>query len=82
MTELILHWCENCGKEEALTSEQGYQQGWDFPPKMGQLGVISPRTCGGCFVDTTAWFEMHRGTLPENLSDKHKATIKRIQEEK
>jgi hypothetical protein len=80
--DLILHWCENCGVEENLTSQDGYEQGWDFPPKTGQLGVISPRTCGRCYIDSTAWFELQRGTSLKDLSQKHKATIKRIQEEK
>jgi hypothetical protein len=27
---LLLHICENCNKQEVLTSEDGYKQGWDF----------------------------------------------------
>lgn len=79
MSNLILHWCENCGKEETLTSEQGYDAGWDFPPRFGAFGVVSQRTCGNCQIDTSAWWQM--AVLKKSydeLSDKHKATVLRI----
>jgi ferredoxin-like protein FixX len=31
---VLRHICENCGKEQILSSEEGYTQGWDYPPKM------------------------------------------------
>lgn len=40
---LYRHVCEVCGKTEDLTSEQGFEQGWDYPPRMGIFGVVSPR---------------------------------------
>jgi hypothetical protein len=49
---------------------------------MGQFGVISARTCGSCYIDTTAWWQISvNNKKPEELSEKHKATIKRIQGE-
>jgi|GEM_PF-3445179 len=38
--KLIRHICEACGAEELLTSEQGYDEGWDYPPKMAAFKVI------------------------------------------
>ena len=76
---LLLHVCENCGKQEVLTSEDGYKQGWDYPPKMGAFKVISPRTCGNCGIQTTLWWEITSNkTPPEQLSEKHQKTLKRI----
>lgn len=76
---LLLHICENCNKQEVLTSEDGYKQGWDYPPKMGAFKVISPRTCGNCGIQTTLWWEITcNKTPPDQLSDKHQETLKRI----
>lgn len=51
----FVHWCEVCGKEELLTSEEAFRTGWDFPPRMGVWGVVSPRTCGQCPINATVW---------------------------
>jgi len=76
---LLLHICENCNKQEVLTSEDGYKQGWDYPPRMGAFKVISPRTCGDCGIETTLWWEITcNKTPPDQLSDKHQETLKRI----
>jgi uncharacterized protein CbrC (UPF0167 family) len=79
---LLRHICENCGKEEVLTSEEGFHKGWDYPPKMGAFGVISPRTCGDCGIETTLWWELTINKTPmEKLSPKHHETLKRILDE-
>ena len=52
----FIHWCESCGREELLTSHDAYEAGWDFPPRMGAWGVISPRTCPNCAIKTTVWW--------------------------
>lgn len=57
-TEAFEHWCEVCGKTEVVTSEEAYRTGWDFPPRMGQWGVISPRTCGTCPMNRTVWWAL------------------------
>lgn len=76
---LLRHICENCGKEEVLTSEEGYEKGWDYPPKMGSFAVISPRTCGNCGIQTTLWWEITSNQTPlEDLNDHHKTTLERI----
>lgn len=76
---IIRHICENCGKEEALSPEDGFNQGWDYPPKMGAFKVISPRTCGDCGIQTTLWWEItcHKTPL-DQLSERHQETLKRI----
>lgn len=77
--EKIKHWCEVCGLEEMLTASEAYSAGWDFPPKMGVWGVVSPRTCGNCSIHLTAWWQLAAENVThEDLSDKHKATVKRI----
>ena len=76
---LLVHICENCGKKELLTSEEGFNQGWDYPPKIGNYKIISPRTCGDCDIQTTLWWEMNVNKTPiTQLSEKHKETLNRI----
>lgn len=76
---VLQHICENCGKEEILSSEDGYKQGWDYPPKMGTFKIVSPRTCGECGITTTLWWEITCNKTPaEQLSEKHRQTLKRI----
>lgn len=55
-TAPFLHWCESCGREELLSSKEAYEAGWDVPPSMGTWGVISPRTCPNCSINTTVWW--------------------------
>ena len=75
----LRHVCEVCGKEEVLTPEEAFEKGWDYPPKMGMFGVLSPRTCGDCaMVDTIRWKLMYQNVKPEDLSDKDKLTLSRI----
>lgn len=75
----LKHICEVCGKTEILTPEEAFEQGWDYPPKMGAFGVISPRTCGDCTIEKTFWWRLtfHQVNLNE-LSDKDKEILERI----
>lgn len=67
--EPFVHWCEVCGKTEVLTSEKAYRKGWDFPPRMGAWGVISPRTCNACPTNQTVWWAVQMdGCDAEQLS--------------
>lgn len=72
--------CEVCGREENCSEEEAYANGWDYPPFIGVWGIISPRTCPNCLIDSTAyWFLINRkaedqSPIPEN----HMNTIKRI----
>ena len=75
----LRHICETCGKDEILTSEEAFEQGWDYPPRMGVYGVVSPRTCGDCSINTTLWWAMAGNkTSPEELGERHQATMQRI----
>lgn len=76
---IIRHICENCGWEQILSAEEGYKQGWDYPPKMGMYKIISPRTCGLCNIETTLWWEITCNKTPiDQLSERHWQTLKRI----
>lgn len=75
----LRHICEVCGHEEILTPEEAFEAGWDYPPKMGTFGVLSPRTSPNCPINQTIWWEIvaeHKG--PNSLSDEKKAVIERI----
>ena len=73
------HWCEECGRTELLTPQEAYEQGWDFPPRMGQRGVISPRTCGSCPITATVWWVMaiDKATI-DDLTPGQRKVIARI----
>ncbi|WP_306461755.1 MULTISPECIES: hypothetical protein [unclassified Rhodococcus (in: high G+C Gram-positive bacteria)] len=51
----LQHICEVCGRDEILTPTEAYAAGWDYPPRTGQFGVISPRTCPDCPMANTVW---------------------------
>ena len=75
----LRHICENCGKDEILTSEEAFSQGWDYPPRMGLYGIVSPRKCGSCTIDTTLWWAITCDNIPlEQLDERHRMTLKRI----
>ncbi|KUP22058.1 hypothetical protein [Paenibacillus sp. DMB5] len=79
---LLLHICEVCGKEEILTPEQGHDQGWDYPPKMGGFKVVSPRTCGNCSINGTLWWAFSvEGKQPDDLDERQLQTLNRILQE-
>ncbi len=55
-TRPFWHYCEVCGKKEYITAQQAFDSGWDYPPQMGDFGLLSPRTCGNCLLkDTLYW---------------------------
>ena len=75
----LWHICEVCGKKELLTPEEAFEQGWDYPPKMGTFGIISPRTCGNCSMQNTVWWKLEcQNIQPQQLSNKDKETLNRI----
>lgn len=81
--EAFEHWCEVCGTTAVLTSAEAYRAGWDFPPRMGEWGVISPRTCGSCPMSATVWWAIAvDGYDSEQLSPGQRATIARLLGEK
>lgn len=76
---ILRHICETCGEEQLLRSKEAYDQGWDYPPKMGSFKIVSPRTCGKCGIETTLWWEIMCNKTPiDQLSERHKQTLNRI----
>ena len=77
-SQKFLHICEVCGKQDILTPEEGFQAGWDYPPRY-PFKIISPRTCNKCGVEHTAWWQIciKKKTFNE-LSQHQKETVKRI----
>ena len=75
----LRHICEVCGIEEILDSEDAYQQGWDYPPKMGVFGIISPRTCPKCPTQETVWWALAmQHEAPDQLTDQQRAAAERM----
>ena len=82
MAKKLIHICEVCGKTEILTPEEAFNEGWDYPPRMGDFGIVGPRTCGDCPINLTVWWALvsEKKSVSE-LSQKQRETIKRIQGE-
>ena len=40
MAKKLIHICEVCGKTEILTPEEAFNEGWDYPPRMGDFGIV------------------------------------------
>lgn len=83
-TEHVRFWhcCEVCGKKELLTTDEAFEQGWDYPPRMGKFRILSPKTCGECTIENTLWFKLICGN--ENLgelTESEKETLERIKNE-
>lgn len=78
----LVHICEVCSKTEVINSEDAFNAGWDYPPRMGSFGVISPRTCGGCTINDTLWWALMVDKVSaDDLDDKQKKTLERIMNE-
>jgi len=82
-TDLHTYQCEVCDKQEELTEQQAFDQGWDYPPFIGAWTVVGPRTCGSCPIDKTVWWELAiNHAMPEDLNNQQISTIERIIHEK
>ena len=87
-TEPFWHYCEVCGKKEFLTARDAHDSGWDYPPMMGEFGLLSPRTCGDCPMNETLWWKINvenKGRLPivieSELTPEEMITWRRIKAE-
>lgn len=58
-TRPFWHYCEVCGRKEFLTAGDAFDGGWDYPPRLGHFGMLGPRTCGNCSIDSTLWFKIN-----------------------
>lgn len=75
----LIHVCEVCDRTETLTPSEAFDNGWDYPPRMGAFGVVSPRTCGDCPVTGTVWAAlMLEGKGQGDLTEKQMKVIARI----
>ena len=63
-------------------AREAFNDGWDYPPRMGGFGIVGPRTCGECPINLTVWWALvsEKKSVSE-LSQQQKETIKRIQGE-
>ena len=78
-TERFWHICEACGKKELLTTDEAFEQGWDYPPRMYAFRMLSPRTCGNCLITSTLHWRLLTGETSLRSLDEHdKETIERI----
>ena len=74
--------CEVCGKEELLTADEAFVKGWDYPPFIGEFGVVSPRTCPDCSMEETAWAALVlKNKTYRELSERQQKTVQRIMNE-
>ncbi|MEP9394364.1 hypothetical protein ABLE94_19210 [Gordonia sp. VNK1] len=75
----LRHVCEVCGVEAVLTATEAFESGWDYPPRIGQFGVVGPRTCGSCPMSETVWAALVlRGTSADKLTDAQRDVVARI----
>lgn len=75
----LVHICESCGLTIVMTSQESYELGWDYPPRMGAFGVLSPRTCGNCGIDTTLWWRLTVDKVqPDSLSEAERTFVLRV----
>ncbi|MCM1084162.1 MAG: ATP-binding protein [Clostridium sp.] len=84
-TRPFWHYCESCGKKEFITAQEAYDNGWDYPPKIGEFGLLSPRTCGNCSMKGTLYFKIQQQRVPivfkDTLTPEELITWRRIQGE-
>ena len=76
----LIHICEVCGATKIMTPEQAFSEGWDYPPRMGMFGVVSPRTCGNCTVEGTLWMSLQSGEIKsvDDMTSEQLVVLERI----
>lgn len=79
----LIHVCEVCGKTKIMTPEEAFNEGWDYPPRMGMFGVVSPRTCGDCGIEDTLWMALQSGKIKslDDMTPEQRVVLARIQNE-
>lgn len=79
MPDRLRHVCEVCGRDEILTPAEAFDAGWDYPPKQGVFGVISPRCCPACPNTKTVWWALAVDNFTDDmLSDQQREVVARI----
>lgn len=78
----LRHICEVCGVEQILTPDVAFEAGWDYPPRMGQYGIVSPRTCPSCpMIKTIYWAIAMDHYTADMLTAQQQAVLRRIMRE-
>lgn len=85
-TRPFWHYCEVCGKKEFMTAQEAFDKGWDYPPRMGRFGLLTPRKCGECSIHDTLYWKLVtedgiRTASESDLTNDELVTLRRIQEE-
>lgn len=84
-TRPFWHYCEVCGKKAFITAQDAYNDGWDYPPKLGHFGMLSPRTCGDCCMADTLFWKVQQQKFPivieKTLTESELKTWQRIKNE-
>ena len=79
------HYCECCDAKFYGTAQEAFDEGWDYPPKIGHFGMLSPRTCGKCDMTDTLFWKVQQQSLPlvieKSLTEKELKTWQRIKSE-
>lgn len=79
-TRPFWHYCEVCGKKEFITAQEAFDSGWDYPPHIGDFGILSPRKCGDHAITETLYWKVVTSEL-NDMTDEEKITLKRIEGE-
>lgn len=53
--------CEVDGFTAHLTNQEAFDAGWDYPPFIGDWGIIAPRTCPDHGMEDSAWWAIQTG---------------------
>lgn len=85
-TRPFWHYCEVCGKKEFITAKDAFDSGWDYPPDIGQFGLLGPRTCGGCQLEDTLFWKVNENerlpiVMESELTRDELVTWRRIRRE-
>ena len=58
-TRRFWHCCEVCGAKAWITAQEAFDSGWDYPPHIGDFGLLGPRTCGKCLLQDTLYWKIN-----------------------
>jgi hypothetical protein len=76
---LTVELCVTARNEQTLTPDGAFDAGWDYPPRMGVFGVLSPRTCPNCTIEKTLWWAITVNHVdPAALTEAQQTTLTRI----
>lgn len=84
-TRPFWHYCESCGKKAFITAKEAFDAGWDYPPQIGEFGLLGPRICGYCSIINTLFWKVQQQDIPivleYKLTAEERKTWERIKNE-